>query len=73
MTEPRPTSPTWSAPAHAEPRPTSLGVTGAVAAGKSTFAGELARRLAATPRTLTVEVVGADGFLIDNAALEARG
>jgi type I pantothenate kinase len=53
--------------------PYLLGVTGAVGAGKSTFSAQLAGLLTALPAPLTVEVVGADGFLMDNAALEALG
>ena len=53
--------------------PLVLGVTGAVAAGKSTFAGELARAVAAWPEAPAVEVVNTDGFLYDNATLQARG
>ena len=53
--------------------PLIVGVTGAVAAGKSTFAGQLQAALADTPDTAGVEVVCTDGFLLPNAALEARG
>ena len=49
--------------------PFLVGVTGAVAVGKSTFAGQLAEALAPA----RVEVVGTDGFLFDNRTLEARG
>jgi type I pantothenate kinase len=42
-----------------------------VAAGKSTLAAELAQALGADG--LAVEIVATDGFLMDNAALEARG
>ncbi len=52
-------------------RPYLLGVTGAVASGKSTFAGELAVVLAAQGRA--VEIACTDGFLMDNAALSAKG
>ena len=51
--------------------PYLVGITGAVAAGKSTLAAELARALAADG--LRVEIVATDGFLLDNAALAARG
>jgi type I pantothenate kinase len=51
--------------------PFLVGITGAVAAGKSTLAAELAGALAADG--LTVEIVATDGFLMDNAALTARG
>lgn len=50
-----------------------IGVTGGVAAGKSTLAGELADRIAHWPPGLRVEVVGTDGFLHDNKTLEAAG
>jgi type I pantothenate kinase len=55
-----------------ERAPFVVGVTGAVAAGKSTFAGQLAAAMAG-PGTAAVEIVGTDGFLLTNAALEARG
>lgn len=51
--------------------PFLVGITGAVAAGKSTLAAELAEALAADG--LSVEIVATDGFLMDNAALTARG
>jgi len=51
--------------------PYLVGITGAVAAGKSTLAAELAEALAADG--LRVEIVATDGFLMDNAALTARG
>jgi type I pantothenate kinase len=54
-----------------ERAPFIVGVTGAVAAGKSTFAGELAAALVAD--AAVVEVAGTDGFLLDNATLQARG
>jgi type I pantothenate kinase len=53
--------------------PFVVGVTGAVAAGKSTFAGQLQAAITAWPDGPAVEVVCTDGFLFDNAALEARG
>lgn len=49
--------------------PFVVGITGAVAAGKSTLAADLAARGAAGP----VEIVCTDGFLFDNATLQARG
>lgn len=52
----RPSSPTYI-----------IGVTGAVAAGKSVFAQALAEHLAA--RGSSVELVCTDGFLFSNAAL----
>lgn len=53
--------------------PLLVGVTGAVAAGKSTFAEALAASLARGPGTPHVEIVCTDGFLKDNARLEAEG
>src|SRR5579883_1073676 len=50
--------------------PFLLGVTGAVAAGKSTLAAQLAELLA--PEA-SVEIVSTDGFLLTNAVLERRG
>jgi type I pantothenate kinase len=50
-----------------------VAITGSVAAGKSVFAGELAADFLARPDRPTVEIVCTDGFLMDNAALEARG
>ncbi|HZP31115.1 MAG TPA: type I pantothenate kinase [Acidimicrobiia bacterium] len=47
----------------------AVGIAGAVASGKSTFASELRDVLA----PLRVDVVSTDGFLFDNATLEARG
>jgi type I pantothenate kinase len=52
-------------------RPLLTGLTGAVSAGKSTLAAQLADRLAG--RGLTVEVVSTDGFLKPNAVLQAEG
>lgn len=46
------------------------GLTGSVASGKSTLAGQLVDRL--TPE-LHVEAVSTDGFLFSNAELERRG
>jgi type I pantothenate kinase len=50
--------------------PYLVGITGAVAAGKSTLAGELAAALAGAG---PVEIVGTDGFLVDTATLVERG
>jgi type I pantothenate kinase len=50
--------------------PYLVGITGAVAAGKSTFAAQLQDLLSA--RGETVEIVSTDGFLMNNAALEAK-
>ena len=51
--------------------PFLLGVTGSVAVGKSTFAAQLAGRLA--QEGASVEVACTDGFLMPNARLEALG
>jgi type I pantothenate kinase len=51
--------------------PYLVGVTGAVAAGKSTFAAQLAAAIAAGG--CTVETACTDGFLMNNAALDAKG
>jgi type I pantothenate kinase len=51
-------------------RPYIVGVTGAVAAGKSTFAGQLATALAELGAA--AEVACTDGFLMDNATLQAK-
>jgi type I pantothenate kinase len=53
--------------------PFIVGITGAVAVGKSTFAGELAAAIAAWPGAPGVAVVSTDGFLFPNAVLEGRG
>jgi len=53
--------------------PYVVAITGSVAAGKSVFAGELAADLAGQADRPVVEIVCTDGFLMDNAALEARG
>jgi type I pantothenate kinase len=53
--------------------PYVIGVTGAVAAGKSTFAGELAGAIGVWPEAPAVAIVNTDGFLFDNATLDARG
>jgi type I pantothenate kinase len=47
-----------------------VGITGAVAAGKSTLARQLSDVMASGAR---IEVVATDGFLFDNASLEAKG
>jgi type I pantothenate kinase len=44
-----------------------------VAVGKSTFAAGLQAALAGSPEAPRVELVCTDGFLFDNATLEARG
>jgi type I pantothenate kinase len=56
-----------------ERRPFIVGITGAVAVGKSTFASELAAAIAGWPGSPVVEVVATDGFLFPNAVLEGRG
>jgi type I pantothenate kinase len=48
-------------------------VTGSVAAGKTTFARQLAATIGRWPERPEVEIVGTDGFLFANAELEARG
>lgn len=48
-----------------------VGVTGGVAAGKSTFSQAVAQTLSAS-NGIAVEVVASDGFLLPNAELEAR-
>jgi len=53
--------------------PFIVGVTGAVAVGKSTFAGELAAAIVAWPGSPAVEAVATDGFLFRNAVLGERG
>ena len=53
--------------------PFIVGVTGAVAVGKSTFAGELAAVVSAWTGAPEVEVVSTDGFLFPNAVLQGRG
>ena len=53
--------------------PFIVGITGAVAVGKSTLAAALQEIIASGPEALSLEVVCTDGFLLDNATLEARG
>jgi type I pantothenate kinase len=53
--------------------PFIVAVTGSVAAGKSAFAAALAAEVSAWPERPRVEIVATDGFLLDNAALEALG
>jgi type I pantothenate kinase len=53
--------------------PFIVGITGAVAVGKSTLALALTELIVNWPEAPTVEVVCTDGFLLDNATLEARG
>src|SRR5437660_9030187 len=53
--------------------PFIVGITGAVAVGKSTLASALQQQIVGSPEAPSVEVVCTDGFLLDNATLEARG
>ncbi len=53
--------------------PFIVGITGAVAVGKSTLAAALLAIMHAWPEAPSVEVVCTDGFLFDNATLQARG
>jgi type I pantothenate kinase len=53
--------------------PFVIGVAGSVAVGKSTTARLLQTLLTATPGQPRVDLVTTDGFLLPNAALEARG
>jgi type I pantothenate kinase len=53
--------------------PFILGITGAVAVGKTTLATRLYEHIATWPKAPAVEVVCTDGFLLDNGTLEARG
>lgn len=53
--------------------PFIVGITGAVAVGKSTLAEALQNVMVSAPGAPSVEVVCTDGFLLNNAALEARG
>jgi type I pantothenate kinase len=50
-----------------------VGVTGGVAAGKSTLSAALKARIEAWPQAPMVELAGTDGFLRSNAALERAG
>jgi len=50
-----------------------IGVTGAVASGKSTLSAALRSKLRAWPERPRVELVCTDGFLHPNAVLDARG
>jgi type I pantothenate kinase len=53
--------------------PLLVGLTGAVAVGKSTTAGILRGLLAEHPEHPVVEVVATDGFLLPNVVLDERG
>jgi type I pantothenate kinase len=50
-----------------------IGVTGAVASGKSTLSAALRDRLLAWPDRPSVELIGTDGFLHSNQALDDLG
>jgi type I pantothenate kinase len=54
-------------------RPYVIAITGGVAVGKSVLTVELAKALGGWPGPPSVEIVCTDGFLFDNATLEARG
>lgn len=54
-------------------RPFIVGVTGAVAAGKSTLAASLVAQISAWSEGPKVETVSTDGFLRPNAELDAAG
>ena len=53
--------------------PFIIGITGAVAVGKSTLAAAVQAVMSSWPEAPSVEIVCTDGFLLDNATLEARG
>jgi type I pantothenate kinase len=55
------------------PAPFIVGITGAVAVGKSTLAGALQQIIVNGSGAPSLEVVCTDGFLLDNATLQARG
>jgi type I pantothenate kinase len=61
-----------SAAARAAGTPYVVGVAGSVAAGKSTFAAELERAIAAWPEHPAVVNVATDGYLFANAVLAER-
>lgn len=71
---PRPTTPAdlaaLLAAAHRPGEVRIVGLTGSVAAGKSTLAAAIS---AALQPSLRVELIATDGFLLPNATLEARG
>jgi len=52
--------------------PFVIGISGSVAAGKSTFARALCAQLEAWPEHPRVDIVATDGFLFDNQTLAAR-
>ncbi len=54
-------------------RTTVIGITGSVAAGKSTIARELVRLLGRGPGRPAVDLLTTDGFLFPNRTLEERG
>jgi len=56
-----------------EGTPYLIGVAGSVAVGKSTFARELGRMIAASAGAPRVDIVSTDGFLFPNSVLGERG
>jgi len=50
-----------------------VGITGSVAAGKTTFAASLAEALRGFADHPRAEVISTDGFLLPNCVLEPRG
>src|SRR6185312_8705788 len=53
--------------------PYVIAVTGSVAVGKSVLSNQLKDAITGWPDRPVVEIIGTDGFLLDNAALEAKG
>jgi type I pantothenate kinase len=55
------------------PAPFIVGITGAVAVGKSTLAAAVQGHMRRWPKTPSTQIVCTDGFLLNNTTLEARG